>query len=118
MDGRIVDPGGGPAWVSLVLLERGREPLFDDPAVSGALRAALSGPPADGVSTFVRDSTHFSGGVTVRRTGTTALRDDPLARLGPQQILRVDHGVFGLAAPPAGPVTQRYSGQPWPLAGF
>ena len=118
MDGRLVDPHGETAWVSLVMLDRGREPLFDDPAVSGALRAVLAGPPPDAVSTFVRDSTHFSGGVTVRRTGRSALRDDPFARLGPHEVLRVDAGLFGKVPPPAGPVIQRYSGQPWPMAGF
>ena len=118
MDGRLADPHGETAWVSLVLLGRGREPLFDDPTVSGALRAVLSGPPPDAVSTFVRDSVHFSGSVTVRRSDSSSLRDDPFVRLGPHQVLRVEAGLFGRVSPPAGPVIQRYAGQPWPMAGF
>jgi hypothetical protein len=118
MDRRLVDRNGSPAWVSLVLPPAGDQPIFDDPAVSGALRAVLAGPPADGVSTFVRDAVHFAGAVTVRRGDPWTLRDDPFARLGPATILRVEAGLFGWATPPPGPGTQRYSGLPWPLAGF
>lgn len=118
MDSRFVDPDGEPAWVSFVLLDRDRSPLFDDPAVSGALRAVLAGPPADGVSTFVRDSSHFAGALTVRRTRPQDLRDDPFARLGPARLLHVGAGIFGRARPVPGPVIQRYGGKPWPAAGF
>lgn len=55
MDARLVDPHGDAAWVSLVLPAAGASPIFDDPAVSGALRAVLAGPPADAVSILVRD---------------------------------------------------------------
>ncbi len=118
MDDRLVDSGGDEAWVSLVLLPRDRSPLFDDPAVSGALRAVLSELPPDGVSTFVRDSSHFSGAVTVRRSRPWSLRDDPFGRVGHAEVLRVGAGLFGRTSPVPGPVTQRYSGKPWPVAGF
>jgi hypothetical protein len=118
MDARLVDPAGDPAWVSLILLPRQRAPLFDDPAVSGALRAVLAGPPADAVSTFVRDSSHFAGAVTVRRTRPESLRDDPFSRLGRSTVLRVTGGLFARLPPIPGPVIQRYSGKPWPAAGF
>ena len=118
MDARVADPAGEAAWVSLVLVPRGREPLFDDPAVSGALRRVLDGPPADGVTTFVRDSSHFAGALTVERRDVRRLRDDPFARLHPAVTLRVDAGLVGRVPPPPGPVTQRYAGQPWPAAGF
>jgi len=118
MDARIVDPSGAAAWVSLVLLPRDRSPLFDDPAVSGALRSVLSYPPPDAVSTFVRDSSHFAGAVTVRRDGPAELHADPFARLGPARVLRVGPGLFGHTAPVPGPVIQRYSGKPWPAPGF
>jgi hypothetical protein len=118
MDDRLVDPAGDPAWLSMVLLPRHRSPLFDDPAVSGALRSVLAGPPPDAVSTLVRDSSHFAGAVTLRRLGAELLRDDPFARLGPAVLLRVTGGLFGHVAPPPGPVIQRYSGKPWPAAGF
>jgi len=118
VDGAVIDPDGDPGWVSLLLLPVGRAPLFDDPAVSGALRAMLAGPPADVVSTLVRDSTHLAGAVTVRRADPRALADDPFARLGLPILARVDGGLFGRRAAPAGPVIQRYAGQPWPAAGF
>jgi hypothetical protein len=117
-DARIVDTAGAPAAVSLVLLPRDRSPLFDDPAVSGALRSVLSDSPPDAVSTFVRDSSHFSGAVTVRRVNRAMLLDDPFRRLGPAEILDVGSGLFGVVPPPPGPVIQRYSGAPWPVAGF
>jgi len=118
VDAAGLDPEGEPGWVSLVLVPAGRAPLFDDPAVSGALRAVLAGPPPEVVTTFVRDSTHFAGAVTIRRGDPAALRDDPFARLGPQLVARVGGGLFGRTPPPAGPVIQRYAGQPWPAAGF
>ena len=71
MDQRLLDPDGPPAWVWLVLVPPEVAPLFDDPAVSQALRRVLAGP-----------------------------------------------GMFGPVAPPAGPAIQRYSGKPWPVAGF
>jgi hypothetical protein len=87
MDARLVDSHGDPAWVSLVLPGRQASPIFDDTAVSGALRAVLSGPPPDAVSTFVRDAVHFAGAVTVRRGDPWNLRDDPFGRVAPARIL-------------------------------
>ena len=108
-------PGG---WVSLVLVDAARAPLFDDPAVSGALRRVLDGPPADAVTTFVRDSSHFAGALTLRRSDRWMLRDDPFARIHPAQVFEVGAGLLATVSPPPGPVTQRYAGQPWPAAGF
>jgi hypothetical protein len=117
-DARVLDPAGGPAHVSLVILERGREPLFDDPAVSGALRRVLAGPAPDVVTTLVRDASHFAGALTVRRDRLSLLQDDPFARLGRPERLSVAAGLLGRRAAAPGPVIQRYSGQPWPAAGF
>ena len=117
-DARGFDPDGEPGWVSLLLLPAARAPLFDDPAVSAALRAVLGGPPADVVTTFVRDTTHLAGAVTLRRVDPGRLRDDPFARLGRPVLARVGAGLFGRTPPPAGPVIQRYAGQPWPASGF
>jgi hypothetical protein len=117
-DVRTVDPAGEPAVVSLVLLPRGRSPLFDDPAVSGALRAVLAAPPPDAVTTLVRDASHVAGALTVRRERLHLLRDDPSARIGPARLLHVAGGLLGHRPPVPGPVIQRYSGQPWPVAGF
>lgn len=117
-DARVIDPDGATGWLSIVLIDRDRAPLFDDPAISGALRLVLSGPPPDAVSTFVRDSSHFAGSVTVRRADPAALSEDPFARIGPATVLRVGRGLFGRVPPVPGPVIQRYAGQPWPAAGF
>ena len=80
--------------------------------MSGAIRAVLAGPPADAVSTFVRDSSHFAGAVTVRRERPEWLRDDPFSRLGRSAVLIVAGGLFGRLAAIPGPVIQRYSGKP------
>jgi hypothetical protein len=117
-DSQILDPDGAPAHVSLVLLDRDRSPLFDDPAVSGALRSVLTGPAPDAVTTLVRDASHFAGALTVRRDRLWLLRDDPFARLGHPERLSVAAGLLGRRAAVPGPVIQRYSGQPWPAAGF
>jgi hypothetical protein len=119
VDERVIDPTGPPAWVSLVLVPPELSPLFDDPAVSQALRRVLAGPPFAAVSTLVRDAVHLAGAVTVEHGDQPArLADDPFARLHPARILRVGPGMFGRVIPPAGPAIQRYGGKPWPAAGF
>jgi hypothetical protein len=119
MDRRLVDPDGPAAWLSLVLVPPELAPLFDDPAVSQAMRRVLTGPPFAASSTLVRDAVHFGGAVTVEQgPDPRRLADDPFARLHRARILRVGPGMFGAVPPPPGPVIQRYSGQPWPVAGF
>jgi hypothetical protein len=119
VDERVIDPAGPPAWVSLVLIPPQVAPLFDDPAVSQALRRVLAGPPLAAVSTLVRDAVHFAGAVTVAHAQwPERLADDPFARLYPARVLRVGPGMFGRVTPPAGPAIQRYGGKPWPAAGF
>jgi hypothetical protein len=116
-DERIVDPGGGPASVSLVLAPAGVALLFDDPAVQQARRAALADadPPA-AMTTLLRDASHFMGALTARR-GAAAVRlaDDPFARIFPARLLEVDAGLLGDVPAPAGPTIERYgSARPWP----
>ena len=119
MDERLLDLDAPPAWVSLVLVPPEAAPLFDDPAVSQAMRRVLSDPPFAAASTLVRDAVHFAGAVTVDHSDRPdRLADDPFARLYPARLLRVGPGMFGRVAPPAGPAIQRYSGKPWPAAGF
>ena len=117
-DARLVDAGGAPAWISLVLPTPDQSPIFDDTAVSGALRAVLAGPPPAAVTTFVRDAVHFAGALTVRGDDAFLLRDDPFARLAPALILSLGPGLAGQVPPPVGPTIQRYSGLPWPVSGF
>jgi hypothetical protein len=119
VDERVIDPAGPPTWVSLVLVPPQVAPLFDDPAVSQAMRRVLAGPPFVATSTLVRDAVHFAGAVTVEDGDQPArLADDPFARLYPARILRVGPGMFGRVAPTAGPAIQRYGDKPWPAAGF
>lgn len=119
VDEWVVDPAGSGAWVSLVLVPTQVAPLFDDPAVSQAMRRVLAGPPFAAVSTLVRDAVHFAGAVTVEHgERPERLADDPFARLYPARILRVGPGMFGRVTPPAGPAIQRYGDKPWPAAGF
>jgi hypothetical protein len=118
-DERVIDPTGPAAWVSLVLVPPEVSPLFDDPAVSQAMRRTLAGPPFAASSTLVGDAVHFAGAVTVDQSqGPERLADDPFARLHPARILRAGPGMFGRVTPPAGPGIQRYGGKPWPVAGF
>jgi hypothetical protein len=119
MDDRLVDPHGGAAWVSLVTIPHQFAPLFDDVAVSQAMRQVLRGWPPAGVSTLVRDATTFAGSVTVGHTDDPRLlRDDPFTRLHPARILHAGPGMFAAPPAPAGPAIQRYTGKPWPAAGF
>lgn len=118
MDARLVDPHGLPAWVCLVTVPVDAAPLFDDVAVSEAMRQVLRGVPPAAVSTLVRDATTFAGSVTIHRTGAPDLRDDPFTRLHPGRMLRAAAGMFADLPVPAGPAIQRYSGKPWPVPGF
>ena len=120
VDDRIVDPGGAPAWISLVLPPHDARLAFDDLAVQHARRRVLAEPPQDAVSTLMRDASHFEGAITVARgPGAARLADDPFARIFPARILRVGAGVLGAVAAPAGPTIERYgSANPWPWDRF
>ena len=120
VDDRLVDPGGEPAWVSLVLPPDGVRLAFDDLAVQQARRRVLAEPPQDALSTLMRDASHFEGAITVARgMGEARLGDDPFARIFPARILRVGAGVLGAVIAPAGPVIERYgSANPWPWDRF
>jgi hypothetical protein len=114
-----VDPAGEPAWVSLALAPPGLRLLFDDPAVSWALRQVLAGPPHEVASTLTRDSATIGGALTaVRGSSPSALLDDPFGRLFPTQVLRVEPGFVGHMPMPVGPGIQRYAGNPWPWDRF
>jgi hypothetical protein len=113
----VLDAGGGPATVSLVLPPAGVRLAFDDVAVQQARRAVLLGRPADAISTLLTDASHFEGSVTVFRGADAGRRaaEDPFARIFPARVLRVQAGLLGRAPAPAGPTIERYgSAQPWP----
>jgi hypothetical protein len=117
VDGRIVDPDGDAAWLSLVLPPAGVRLPFDDLVVQQARRAVLAAPPMDAVSTLLRDDSHFEGAITAGPL--ERLADDPFARVFPARILRVDAGLLGRAPAPCGPTIERYgSAQPWPWDRF
>ena len=120
IDSRVIDPGGRPARVSLVLAPAGVRLKFDDVAVQEARRRVLAGLPFDAVSTLLRDSSHFEGALTVARgDGVQRLADDSFARIFPARLLDVGPGLFGRAPPPAGPTIERYgSAEPWPWDRF
>lgn len=121
-DPRIVDPAGAAAAVSLVLPDRERLTIFDDPAVQGARRAVLAdAEPADLVTTLLVDASHFAGSLTVRRGphALARLRDDPFLRVAAGRLLLVGSGLLGTVPAPPGPVIERHgSDVPWPGGSF
>jgi len=119
-DRRLLDPDGEAAWISLVLPPAGVSLLFDDLAVQQARRDVFARPPMDGLTTLLRDASHFEGSITVARGPNVGrLREDPFARIFGQRVLQVDAGVLGATPAPAGPTIERYgSAQPWPLDRF
>lgn len=121
IDERLIDTNGTPAWVSLVLAPAGVRLPFDDPAVQEARRLVLARWPSAGISTLLRDDSHFEGAITVARghDAERRLRDDPFARIFPNKLLSVEAGIMGCLAPPTGPTIERYgSDNPWPWDRF
>lgn len=121
VDGRLIDPDGSAAWISLVLAPPGVRLPFDDPAVQQARRLLLQHPSAAAVSTLLRDDSHFEGAITVARSPAERrrLQDDPFARIFPARLLSIEPGILGAVPPPTGPTIERYgSGNPWPWDRF
>jgi len=120
VDARAIDSSGEPALLSLVLAPPGVRLLFDDPAVSQALRSALVLPRADVLSTLSIGGAHFAGAVTaVRDAARWRLDADPFAAVFPARRLRVASGLLGVMPALTGPTIQRYgSGNPWPWDRF
>lgn len=121
MDARLVDPAGAAATASVVHAPPGANLLFDDLAVQQARRDVLARLPFDGVTTLLRDSSHFAGAITVARgpEQLARLADDPFARLFPATVVDVPAGLLGTLPPPAGPTIERYgSANPWPWDRF
>lgn len=120
VDPRAVDPDGGAGWASLVLAPEAAWLLFDDPAVSAAMRAVLVGPPVDVVSTLVTGDDRFVGSImAVLDDAPERLQHDPFSAMFPRRLLRVDAGLLGRTPSPVGPGIQRYgAANPWPWDRF
>lgn len=114
VDHRAVDGGASLTWVSLVVLAEGAAVAFDDGAVVGALRRRLAQRWPGLCSTLLVDWATFGGALTAG-PDLDSVADDPFARLGPRELLRVPAGALGAIPPPTGPGVTRYgSGNPWP----
>ncbi len=74
IDARALDPEGAPGRASLVLPPDGVTIAFDDPAVGGALRAVLTVPWPDVLSTLVVQSSRFAGADRRPRRRSVATR--------------------------------------------
>lgn len=115
IDARLIDPTGDAAWISLAIVSEATAPLFDDPAVSEAMRATLRAVPPAAVSTLVRDASLWAGSVTVWRDPPwTSGAEDPFARVHPARLLHVAAGLFATVPAPCGPAIQRVGGELWP----
>lgn len=117
VDPRVLDPQGGPAYLSLLWPDRNALPLFDDPAVVAARRAARRLPAPRAVSTFTVDSRHFAGSLWVT-DDPAGQAEDPFRLLGRPLSLTVGAGLFGRSPALVGPAQERYSGAPWPAGAF
>lgn len=95
---------------------------FDDPAVQQARRDALAwwvpelGNALVCITTLALDSVHCGGAITVVRSTSVRLADDPFARLFPGELVECD--LFCPVEPPVGPVIERYAGAAWPGGSF
>jgi hypothetical protein len=90
IDRLAVDPAGEPALVSLALAPTGNRVLFDDSAVSWALRQVLAQPAGAVISTLTLDSATIGGAFTATfDVSPRALADDPFGWLMPARVLRV-----------------------------
>jgi len=117
VDPQVLDPQGAPAELSLLWPDRDALPLFDDPAVVAARRAARRLPAPRAVSTFTVDSQHFAGSLWVV-DDRARLADDPFRLLGRPLHLAVRAGLIGRSRPLVGPAQERYAGAPWPAGSF
>lgn len=119
IDPRAIDLGGEEAEISLALAPADVDLPYDDPSVAEARRAVLRAPWPALMTTLARDATHLGGAITlVRGPDRRPLDDDPFARLLPARRLVLGPGLLGTLPPPAGPVLERYGGQPWPYDRF
>jgi hypothetical protein len=111
VDPRIVDPSGEKTVVALAAAPPGTSLPYDDPAVTGAFRSALSSEPASVCSTLMTADGGYAGILVAPPHLAT-----PFATIFPMRTLTVGPGVLKPAPWPTGPGTQRYgSTNPWPV---
>lgn len=115
-DPAALDPGGEPAWVSLLLIDPARDVLFDDGTVQEARRRVLAERPWAAVTTLSRDSSRFGGSLLAARgPGARArLVDDPFRLVGTPLRLEAGPGLVGVSPALPAPVIERAGGLPWP----
>lgn len=117
VDPQLLDPQGAPAHLSLLWPDRDALPLFDDPAVVQARRAARRLPAPRAVSALTVDSRHFAGSLWIVDE-RSRLAEDPFRLLGRLTHLEVAGGLLGRTQPLVGPAQERYVGAPWPAGSF
>jgi hypothetical protein len=110
VDPRVIDAEGSEVVVAVAAAPAGVAIPFDDPAVTGAVRSALSSEPAELVTTLMTADGDYAGVLISPPYLAT-----PFATIFPQKVLHVGQGVLGRTPWPTGPVTQRYTSDvPWP----
>ncbi len=123
IDRRCLEGAAAPgsfAHVCAVPSDVARVP-FDQPEVQQVRRDALAwwipllGESLVCISMFSVDSVHCAGAVTVA-SRPDHFNEDPFSRLFPGTVVRTD--LFSAVDPPAGPVTERTAGAPWPGGRF
>jgi len=114
IDPRVLDEEGPEQDVALAAAEPGVSLPFDDPAVTGAIRSALSSEPASMCTTLMDKAGRYAGVLISPPHLAT-----PFATIFPQRNLHVGPALFGRTPWPTGPGTQRYLGDvPWPYDRF
>lgn len=122
----VVEPAGtGGTFASLAANLGGASLHFDDPAVSGVMRAALGvflpalGRRLLGTSSLMVGSFDYAGALTAFEADSpeeaaVLAANDTWARIYPARLFGVDCGFFARNPAPPGPPIQRYGNLPWP----
>jgi hypothetical protein len=114
IDPRVLDPQGPEVDVALAAGEPGVSLSFDDPAVTGAIRSALSSESPTMCTTLMDGEGRYAGVLI-----SPPFLATPFATIFPQRTLHVGPRLLGHTPWPAGPGTQRYVGDvPWPYDSF
>lgn len=114
VDPRAIDPDGPRTTAAIVAAPPGVSLPFDDPAVTGALRAVLSSEPADVCSCLMREGSRFVGALVSPPHLAT-----PFATIFPQRSVTIGPGLLGRPPWPTGPGVARYLAEmPWPFDRF